>query len=160
MAVAALSGWVLQAQLSRLEVVATLEVNPAVAFAVSGGVALVGAVLDRRVLMGWAVVALVTTVGRRIVRGVTFESLVGTGWPLLVGLVAMLLASGVAMVDRRGRVAFGPVVGAASASLSLQCLASLPTSEWPTVGALVAGATVLAAGYAVVVRLRPAWLFD
>ena len=123
-------------------------------------VAIVGAVIDRHLLVAWGIVATVAATGRRFLRGVTFDALAGSGWQLVAGLLAILLGSGVALVTRRGRTAFAPVLGAASASLSLQCLASVPERSWPTVGAMLAVASVLGTLYAVALRVRPTWLFD
>jgi hypothetical protein len=44
--------------------------------------------------------------------------------------------------------------------LSLQCLATVPERNWPTVGIALLVATALGAIYAIAVRVRPAWLFD
>ena len=123
-------------------------------------VALLGALIDRHLLVAWGIVAIVATTGRRFLRGVTFDTLAGSGWPFLAGLVAILLGSGVALIDRRGRTAFAPVIGALSASLTLQCLATVPERNWPTVGMLLGAATVLGALYALALRVRPTWLFD
>jgi len=128
--------------------------------AVAAGVAVVGAVVNRHVLVVWGVVAVVVTSGRRFLSGVTFNALAGSGWQLLVGLAAIGLASGVALIDRRGRVVIAPVLGAASASLTLQCLASVPQRNWPTVGAILAVGTALGVLYAIILRMRPGWLFD
>ena len=157
-AVAGASAWLLHLQ--GVEPTGSAGTDLAIGSAVAVGVALVGAVLDRRVLAAWGIMAVVATVGRRFLRGLTLNAVAGSGWQLVVGLIAIGLASGVALIDRRGRAAFAPAIGAASASLSLQCLATVPERNWPTVGIALLVATALGAIYAIAVRVRPAWLFD
>jgi len=157
-AVAGASAWLLLLQ--SVEPTGNAGADLAIGSAVAVAVALVGAVFDRRVLVAWGLVAVVATAGRQFIRGLTLNAVAGGGWQLLVGLIAIGLASGVTLIDRRGRAAFAPAIGAASASLSLQCLASVPERNWPTVGVALLVATVLGALYAVAVRVRPAWLFD
>lgn len=156
--VAGISAWLLHLQ--GVEVTGTASTDLLVGSAVAVGVALVGAMINRRVLAAWGIVAVAATAGRRFLNGVTLNAVAAGGWQLVAGLAAIALASGVALIDWRGRAAFAPAMGAASASLSLQCLASLPQRTWPTVGVALLVATVLGALYAVAVRVRPAWLFD
>lgn len=157
-AVAGASAWSLHLQ----AVTPTGDPGPdlAIGAAVAVTVAVVGALIDRRLLVAWALVAILATTGRRFLRGITFETVAGSGWPFLVGLLALLLGSGVALINRRGRTAFAPAIGALSASLTLQCLASVPERNWPTVGLLLLIATALGTLYAVAMRVRPAWLFE
>lgn len=156
--VAAGSAWVLQLQ--GVTPTGDPGQDPLITSGVAIAVALVGAAIDRHLLVAWGIVAIVATTGRQFLGGITFNTLAGSGWPFLIGLVAMLLGSGVALINRRGRTVFAPVIGALSASLTLQCLATLPESNWPTVGGLLAGATLLGALYAIALRVRPRWLFD
>lgn len=156
--VAGASAWFLHLQ--GVEITGNAGTDLAIGGAVAVAVALAGAVLDRRILAAWGIVAVVATAGRRFLRGLTLNAVAGSGWQLVVGLIAIGLASGVALIDRRGRAAFAPAIGAASASLSLQCLASVPERNWPTVGVALLVATALGVLYAVAVRVRPSWLFD
>lgn len=157
-AVAAASAWLLHLQGVRPPGQGELDLVTASLVAVA--VAVVGAVIDRYVLVAWGFAALVVTSGRRFQRGVSFDTFAGSGWPLLAGLAAVALASGVALITRRGHTAFAPVIGTLSASLSLQCLASTAPRDWPTIGVILAVATALGVLGAVVLRVRPAWLFD